>query len=163
MAPKQSASGNEDEAALVHEEHVDGDNHDSDEDKSEEESDTDNPDNDDDSNDDEHADDVCGGAAVDADDDVSGSDDSSSEDKDNEEQDCNFCKCGAKTLPCDICSDLFCSDCATQRRWHKLHPDADHDSDEHAEAFDLAHLHICFSCHHKAMQDGAEHGYNDMF
>lgn len=159
---KQSASGTKsapsNKAAVGHEEHVDDDDEDdSNADKSEESGSDNNDDNDD-----EHADDGTDGTADDADDDESGdSNDSSDEDEDVEEQDLNFCKCGLETTRCEFCSDLFCRDCAIKRRWRKMHPDVDYDSDEHAEAFDLAH--ICFNCHHQVLHDAAEHGYNDMF
>lgn len=179
LALKHSASDGEsassNEAALGHEDHVDDEDDDGDSDSdndsdndsaadgSEEESDTDNSDNAD--QDVGHADDRNRGVAGNADGDENGDSNNSSDEDENdndEEQDWNFCrKCSAETAQCELCSDLFCSDCSTRRRWRRLHPDIDYDSDIHAEALDLAH--ICFNCYGEVMQHAAEDGYSDMF
>lgn len=140
----ESASSND--AASADEDNVDDDDEDdSNDNDSEQESDTDYSDNDD--VDDEHA----GG------DEGNDSNDSSN---DGEEQDYGLCrKCEAETSRCDFCSEWFCSHCSTKRRWRKLHPDTDYDSDV-AEDLDLKH--VCFNCYGNVMEDAAEHGYDDM-
>ena len=133
-----------------------------DDDNSEEDSNTDNSD-DDEEDDDEHAENCSNSTAEDDENsDSSASCFLSSESSEEDEVEKIFCrKChSALHLRCDMCATLFCSNCSTKRRWHKLHPDIDYDSDEHEEAFDLAH--ICYHCHDEAMEDAAQCGYDEI-